>query len=261
MTSPRTRTAARLAVVSTAVVLGAASLGCGIIQNVVDTANTLGEFGDRLGKASEMTYTAEYTVADGSNVIRAQQPPNAAFIAGKERVIFAADSLIMCSNNKECQRAPMPGGAAIRAEDAGLIAGVTGPGFMTPELALGLIAATALIPGTDVDTSEKEYAGEDSLCASVTGVAEGMAQLEDGDTAADTAKDTGDDAVANSAESLDSFTVCVTEAGVLAAFSGTTVDGKTSAMELVKFQTSADPRAFAPPKGAKVVDVTQIPAQ
>jgi hypothetical protein len=250
MTTPRTRTAARLAVVSTAVALGAASLGCGIIQNVVDTANTLGEFGDRLGKAAELTYTAEYTVADGPNVVRAQQPPNAAFIAGNERVIFTGDSLIMCANNKECQRAPVPGGPAVRAEDAGLIAGVTGPGFMTPELALGLIAATALVPGTDVDTSEEEYAGEDSLCATVTGVAEGMAQLEDG---------TVDESVAESAESLDNFIVCVTEAGVLAAFSGTTVDGKTSGMELVKFDTSVNPAALAPPKGAKVVDVTQLP--
>ncbi len=32
--------------------LGAASLGCGIIQNVMDTANTLSEFGDRLGQVS-----------------------------------------------------------------------------------------------------------------------------------------------------------------------------------------------------------------
>jgi hypothetical protein len=251
MTSPRTRTAARLAVITAAAVLGAASLGCGIIQNVVDTANTLGEFGDRLGKAAELTYTAEYTVAEGPNVIRAQQPPNAAFIAGKERVIFAADSLLMCSSNKKCQRAPLPGGPSVRAEDAGLVAGVTGPGFMTPELALGLIAATALLPGTDVDTAEKEYAGEDSLCASVTGVAEGMAQLEEDDV---------EDNLGET-ETFDNFTVCVTESGVLAAFSGTTVDGKTSAMELVKFETSVNPAAFAPPKGAKVVDVTQLPVQ
>lgn len=248
MTSHRIRAAARLAVIPAAVVLGAASLGCGIIQNVVDTANTLGEFSDRLGKAAELTYTAEYKVADGPNVTLAQEPPNAALIAGKERMIFTTDSMTVCDAN-ECQRAPLATEAGIGAADAGLIAGVIGPGFVTPELALGLVAAAALVPGTDVDTSEREFAGQDALCADVTGVADGVAQLEDGAADADEATPT---------DAIQDFSVCVTDDGVLAAFTGTTSAGEKAALELVKFEDSVDEAAFAPPKGVEVVDVTQL---
>jgi hypothetical protein len=241
MTSPRTRTAARLVVVPAAIVLGAASLGCGIVQNVMDTANALSEFSDRLGKSAELTYTAEYAVADSDNVVLVQEPPNAALIAGNERAIFLADSLIMCDSTRECQRAPMPAGEGINAADAGLIAGVAGPAFVTPELALGLVAAAALLPGTDVDTSDREFAGEDALCADVTGVDEAQ-QGANADSAADE-------------PALSSFSICVTEAGLLASFSGTLQDGQQSAIELIKYEPSVDPAAFAPPKGAEVVDV------
>jgi hypothetical protein len=256
MTSPRTRTAARLVVIPAAVILGAASLGCGIIQNVMDTANTLSEFGDRLGKAAELTYTAEYAVAGGENVTLVQEPPNAAFIAGDGRMIFTADSLVMC-DAKECQRAPVAGGVGVGAADAGLVAGIAGPGFVTPELALGLVAAAALVPGTDVATSERKFAGQDALCADVTGVADGVANLEQADDS-DAAEDAAEAAEA-AAETLNDFSVCVTEDGVLAAFTGKTQAGEQSAIELIKFRDSANRAAFAPPKGAKVVDVTQLP--
>jgi hypothetical protein len=245
MTSPRTRTAARLVVVPAAIVLGAASLGCGIIQNVMDTANALSEFSDRLGKAAELTYTAEYAVADSDNVMLVQEPPNAALIAGKERAIFLPDSLIICESTRECQRTPMPAGQGIHAADAGLIAGVAGPAFVTPELALGLVAAAALLPGTDVDTSEREFAGEDSLCADVTGVDEAQRGVN--------ADEAADGAAAEPA--LRSFSICVTEAGLLASFSGTTADGQEAAIELVRYEPTADAAAFKPPKGAEVVDV------
>jgi hypothetical protein len=250
MTSPRTRTAARLVVIPAAVVLGVASLGCGIIQNVMDTANTLGEFGDRLGRAAELTYTAEYAVASGKNVTIVQEPPNAAFLAGDGRLIFTADGMVIC-DAKECQRAPIAGGTSLGAANPGLVAGIAGPGFVTPELALGLVAAAALLPGTDVATSEKEFAGQEALCADVTGVADGVADLE--------AADDSGAAAATSDEALNDFSVCVTEDGVLAAFTGTTQAGETSAIELIKFRETADPAAFAPPKGATVVDVTRLP--
>ena len=246
MTSPRIRAAARLAVLPAAVVLGAASLGCGLIQNVVDTANTLSEFSDRLGRSAELTYTAEYKVAEGPNVTLVQQPPNAALFAGKERMIFTADSMTVC-DAKECQRAPLAAGAGIAAADAGLIAGVAGPGFVTPELALGLVAAAALVPGTDVDTSEREFAGQDALCADVTGVADGMAQLEE---------DADDEATPTDA--IQDFSVCVTEDGVLAAFTGTTSAGEKAAIELIDFDDSANEAAFATPKDVEVVDVSQL---
>ena len=46
----------------------------------------------------------------------------------------------------------------------------SGPGFVTPELALGLIAAAALVPGAKVEQSERSIAGQDSLCATASGL-------------------------------------------------------------------------------------------
>ena len=91
--------------------------------------------------------------------------------------------------------------------DAGLVAGVAGPGFVTPELALGLIAAAAFVPDAEVSQSEKTIAGESALCATVTGL---EAAASPGD--ADAPKD---------------FSVCVTDAGILASFSGTSTSGET----------------------------------
>ena len=50
------------------------------------------------------------------------------------------------------------------------MAGVAGPGFVTPELALGLILAAALVPGAKVEQSEKTIAGQSSKCATATGL-------------------------------------------------------------------------------------------
>ncbi|HEU4423291.1 MAG TPA: hypothetical protein VFR67_12225 [Pilimelia sp.] len=245
MTSPRSRTTARIAALSAATLLGLGTLGCGYVQNAIDTANTLSEFSDRLGKATQLTYTAEYTFTDqaGSTgpakVTLVQQPPNTAFISGSSRMIVTAEHLTMCEKREgrvECQRSANPAGAVT---DTGLVSGVAGPGFVTPELALGLVAAAAMLPGTDVATSERKIAGQDSLCADVTGI---QAPPEEGPNQ----------------EMLQDFSVCVTEAGVLASFSGTANTGDKVAIVLASFSEKASPKAFAPPAGAKVVDVTAI---
>jgi hypothetical protein len=50
----------------------------------------------------------------------------------------------------------------------------------------------------------------------------------------------------------------VTDAGILASFSGTSTGGESIAIELTKYSTAVDAAAFAPPAGANVVDVNQI---
>jgi hypothetical protein len=72
--------------------------------------------------------------------------------------------MIMCDGS-EGQQAPTAAGA-----DASMVAWVAGPGFITPELALGMVAAAAIVPSTDVNTSKKEIAGQAALCANVTGI-------------------------------------------------------------------------------------------
>jgi hypothetical protein len=234
MTTNSRRAAARIATVAAAAVLGGFSLGCGIIQNAVDTANTLSEFSDRLGKAAALTYTAEYKT-DGGTVTLAQEPPNTAVINGEQKLIFTAEAMTICDAGK-CQQAPSAAAVSGTA-DANLVASVAGAGFLTPELALGLVAAAAIVPGSDVSTSEKEIGGVDSLCADVTGIKD--------PTGADD-------------EMVQEFSVCVTDNGVLASFSGATNTGEQASIELVAFSDTVDPAAFEPPAGASVVDVTAI---
>jgi len=238
--TPRT---SRVLVATLASILGVTSLGCGLVdqaKNLVDTAQVLSDFADRLGKSANLTYTAEYRVTGGDSVKLVQHPPNSAFVGKSGSFIFTKDYMYVCGTEKRvttCQRtvnnAQNVGGA-----DAGVVAGVTGPGFVTPEIALGLIAAAAFVPGAEVATSERTIGGEKSLCANAT-------NLEAASTPGD--KDAPKD-----------FSVCVTETGILASFSGTTAGGEKAEIELVRYAATADPKALAPPDGAKIVDVTTL---
>lgn len=233
----------RITIGVAAAVLLVASLGCGIIsqaKNVIDTAEVLGDFADRLGKSSELTYTAVYDVAGGAQVTLVQQPPNSAFLGKDGRFIFTPEHMILCGEQQGemvCQRTPNQS-AEIDATSTGYVAGMAGAGFITPELALGLVAAAALVPGAKVDSSNKKIAGQESLCANVTGL----------DAAAD--PDAG--------ETLKDFSVCVTEAGILSSFAGTGTTGEHIEISLKQYQTKADPNAFKPPAGATVEDVGQL---
>ncbi|MEO3821286.1 hypothetical protein [Plantactinospora sp. B24E8] len=240
MTRLRRRVAGHLVALSTLVLFGA---GCGVIdtvQNVVDTANALSSFADRLGRAAELTYTAEYRATDRETgrtekVTYAQQPPNSATRNGDSWLIHTPEHVTVCAAD-ECQRLANQGGGTT-GPDAELVATVGGPGYLTPELALALVAAAAIVPGTDVDTGEKTIAGQPSLCATVTGISE---------------------AEGDQVGSLRDFSVCVTESGVLASFRGTANTGEEVSLELVRYSDKVDGKAFAPPTGANLRDVTEL---
>lgn len=245
MTSSRISTTriTRAAIVALATTLAAGSLGCGLIgqaKNLVDNVSALSDFADRLGNAQTLTYTAEYTTEDGSTVTLVQQPPNTAYVAKDSRFIFTSEATFLCSTEQAiltCQKSPNSS-STMDAGDSGLAAGIGGPGFITPELALGLILAASIIPGASVSQSDKTIAGQSSKCATATGL---EAAAEEGDT--DVPKE---------------FTVCVTDSGVLASFSGVSTSGEKKAIELKKYDESADAALFAPPPGAKIVDVTSL---
>jgi hypothetical protein len=239
MTSRRSK----VLVVALATTLAVASMGCGLIgqaKDLVDNATALSDFAERLGRAQTLTYTAEYSTGGSDTVTLVQQPPNVAYLAKDSRFMFTAESVFLCSTEQAvltCQKSPNSS-STMGSTDGGLVAGVAGPGFITPELALGLILAAALVPGATVTQSDKTIAGQSSKCASATNL---EAAAEEGDT--DVPKE---------------FTVCVTDDGVLASFSGTSTAGEVKAIELTKYSDTADAAAFAPPEGAKIVDVTQI---
>jgi len=50
----------------------------------------------------------------------------------------------------------------------------------------------------------------------------------------------------------------VADSGVLTSFTGTDGDGSHKGITMTSFSTTADATAFAPPPGAKIVDVTQL---
>jgi hypothetical protein len=233
----------RVLVTTLAVALAATAFGCGLLskaKNVAQTAAVLSDFADRLGKAQTLTYTAEYTVTGGDKVTLVQQPPNAAFIGKTGRFIFTKDFMYLCDTEDSvltCQKSPS-NSDNVNSSDSAFVAGIAGPGFVTPELALGLILAAALVPGATVTKSERTIAGEHSLCAKASGL---EAAASPGDT-----------------EAPKDFEVCVTDAGVLSSFNGTITNGQHAAIELSSFSLTADPNAFIPPADAKIVDVNQI---
>jgi hypothetical protein len=232
----------RSLIVGLATTVAAASMGCGMLdqaKNLVDNAAVLSDFADRLGKAQNLTFTAEYTADGGDTVTMVQQPPNTALLAKDGRFIFTTEATFLCMTEQAvltCQKSPND--PSTTGAGSGLAAGVGGPGFVTPELALGLILAASLVPGAKVEQSEKTIAGQSSRCASATGL---EAAAQEGDT--DVPKE---------------FTVCVTEAGILASFTATSTTTEYKAIELTKYSDTADASAFTPPAEAKIVDVTQI---
>jgi hypothetical protein len=236
---------ARIRTATAAGVLLVAMFGCGFIgaaKNLVATAQVLADFGDRLSKSATLTYTAQYQATDGTKVTFVQQPPNAAYQATEGSYIFTKDYIYLCgtTNGKtSCTRTPNQS-ADVTAADAGSIGTVAGAGFITPELALGLVAAAALVPGAKATESNKTIAGQQSLCVTVTGL---DAAASPGDTQAPR-----------------DFSVCVTDVGILASFSGTLTSGQKGDVTLVSYSATADSAAFQPPAGAQITDTGAIVA-
>jgi hypothetical protein len=230
-------------IASVAAVLVAATMGCGLIgaaKNLVASAKILSDFGERLSKSSTLTYTAKYQATGGNTVTFVQQPPNAAYQSKDGSYIATRDYIYLCGTadgKTACQRTPNQSSDA-STQDASAIALVAGGGFVTPELALGLVAAAALVPGAKASESDKTIAGQKSLCVTVTGL---DAAASPGDT-----------------EAPRDFTVCVTDVGILSSFSGSLTSGEQASIELTSYSDKADPAAFSPPAGAVVTDVTAI---
>jgi hypothetical protein len=219
------------------------AMGCGLIgkaQQVVGTAKILSDFADRLEKGEKLTYTATYNVAGGDQVTLTQQPPNSAYIGKSARFIFTSTAMYLCDTEDgvlTCQKST-PTGDSVDAGDAGLVAGVAGDAFVSPALALGLIAAAVLVPGAKVSESNKTIAGQSSRCATASNL---DAAASPGDTSAPR-----------------DFTVCITDGGALASFTGTDTSGQKLGMVMTTYSSTADPKSFQPPAGAKIVDVDQI---
>jgi hypothetical protein len=242
-----TRILTRAAVVAAAVVLGAATLGCGFIANVgnaVDNLAAVGDLTDKLTRSANLTFTARYSLVDASGTATVvQEPPRAAYTGADGTFILTAEALYMCTTNvpATCQRAPnsMEGKAPV--DYAAYATAVAGGGFISAPMAITMIGAASIVPGVEIETSAREIAGLDGTCLRATGIS------------------SPEQAGAGNTE-LTELTVCVADNGVLTAFSGTGTDGSRVGVELTNYSATVDPAAFAPPAGAKVVDVPALSA-
>jgi hypothetical protein len=240
------RAGTRILAVSAAALLGAGALGCGIIskaKQAVENVSQITDLADKLDKSAQLTYTAEYSLVDGGGVATVvQQPPNAAFIGKSGRFVLTEDFLLMCSTEQgktTCQRTANQTKTQASADQAAYMTAVAGGGFVSTPMALALMTAAAVVPGVKIEKSSKKVAGLASTCLHVTGIP------EDNDPSSVEAKE---------------FTVCVGDNGVLTTFTGVGTDNKKIGVEMQKFVTTADPKAFAAPAGAKVVDVDNLEA-
>jgi hypothetical protein len=232
----------RASVALAALALTIATSGCDVVSRVQDAAGnvqTLSEMADQLKDSSELTYTAEYKNSAGQAPVRlVQDPPRSAYVGPTGSYIAADDATLLCQRAGQvttCQKAPPQGAAAIA--DAATLSAVTGQGFVPPSLAIGLLAAASLYPDAKVTESTKTIAGQESACVSATGFS-GLA----GETA----------------PPVQDFTLCITKDGVLGSFEGLLQNGERGGITLSSYTPSADPAAFQPPKGARIVDVAQL---
>lgn len=235
----------RVVVVIAAAVVSAGTLGCGVVskaKQAVENVSAISDLADKLGKSDQLTYTGTYKLDDGSTATVVQQPPKAAFVGKSGRFILTEDALLLCSgtgSNVACQRSPNQNKVAASADQAAYVSAVAGGGFISAPMAVAVMTAAAVVPGTKIDKSEKKVAGVNSTCLHVTGIP------ADKDPNAVTAKE---------------FTVCVGDNGVLTTFTGVGTDNKKVGVELAKFSSKVDAKAFVPPAGAKIVDVQDIQA-
>jgi hypothetical protein len=237
----------RVVVIIAAAVVSAGSLGCGVVskaKQAVENVSAISDLADKLGKSDQLTYTGSYKMDDGSTATVVQQPPKAAFVGKSGRFILTEDALLLCSgtgtgSKVSCQRSPNQNKVAGSADQAAYVSAVAGGGFISAPMAVAVMTAAAVVPGTKIDKSEKKVAGVNSTCLHVTGIP------ADKDPNAVTAKE---------------FTVCVGDNGVLTTFTGIGTDNKKVGVELTKFSSKVDAKAFIPPAGAKIVDVQDIQA-
>jgi hypothetical protein len=233
----------RVALVIAAAVVSAGTLGCGVVskaKQAVENVSAISDLADKLGKSDQLTYTGTYKMDDGSTATVVQEPPKAAFLGKSGRFILTQDALLLCSGtggNVACQRSPNQNKVAASADQAAYVSAVAGGGFISAPMAVAVMTAAAVVPGTKIDKSEKKVAGVNSTCLHVTGIP------ADKDPNAVTAKE---------------FTVCVGDNGVLTAFTGVGTDNKKIGVELTKFATKVDEKAFVAPAGAKIVDVQDL---
>lgn len=220
----------------------ATGVGCGVIgaaKKLAGNVQTISDFSEKLQKGLTLTYHAEYKDQDGKKVTVQQQPPKSVYITDTGPLIITSDTIYSCDNSSGTMTCDKEEVTSTDDSTAALAASSVGTGgFMAGELGIGLLLAASLVPKAKIDKSSKKIAGQDSDCVKVT----------------DLGDDTGDGNT-----DFNSFTMCITDDGVLSEFTGTDTDGKTTGETMTSYTTKIDSSLFQPPPGAVINDAGNLP--
>jgi hypothetical protein len=215
--------------------LGAILSGCGSMggaQQVIDRSHLVNEMASRLDHASELTYTADYRLADGerATIAQTQDPRRAAYTYPGGKFATTPDATVDCrvDNGATTCTLTAPPSPSTDATTM-LLNALRDRSLVPPTLVVGLLTAASLSPDTVIKQHDTTLAGEHATCISVSGVE-------------------------NSAASQ--FDACITSAGVLGSFKGL-VNSKTMEVSLIRYVASVTEDAFDLPSDARIVD--QLP--
>jgi hypothetical protein len=209
---------------------------CGSIgdaQQVIDRARLVNDLASRLDRATELTYTAEYQMPDGSRytIAQAQQPVRVAYTYPGGKVATTPDASTDClaAAAVTCTLTGPPSPATDAQTE--LSTALHDRALVSPTLVIGLLTAASLSSNAVIRQHDTTIAGEPARCVDVTGVENSSATQ---------------------------FDACITSTGVLGSFNGT-VDGKLMSVSLIRYLPSVAPDAFGPLAGAKIVDRRPAP--
>jgi hypothetical protein len=205
----------------------------GCSRAAADEPALLNDLANRLDKAGDLTFTAEYRLDGGEEALiaQAQDPRRAAYEYPGGKALFTETELTHCVGVRcTLSTPPSPGtepALELLASSGGPVSSAspststhTVAGLVAPSSAVRLVS-TAVTDGATVTRYQKTIAGEKSTCVGVHGP-------------------TG-------------FTTCFTADGLLGSFTGT-VGGRMYSFELTTYATTADAAKFELPTGAVVDD-------
>lgn len=199
----------------------------------------IGDLAAKLEASSKLTYTAAYKLPEGTTATVVQQPPDVAFAGPTGRFIFTRDAMYRCSPQPQpatCEKVKNTN-EAVDLDTDQAIPGWIGPGFVTARTAGFTLIAAALLGSnymTD-DRGERAFAGVQSTCLGLTTLLPDYKFYL----------------------GLGAFDICVADNGVLTSFDGFGDRGKVG-VELTSYAETADPAAFQPPAGYRIVNVESL---
>jgi hypothetical protein len=218
--------------ISAAALLSTLLTGCGPVDSahqVIDRSKLVNELASRLDRASTLTYTAEYELADKEHttVAQAQKPVRASYTYPAGKIATTLESTIDCRSGGDklvCTVAPPQ---KPTSDTTAVFTTMRERGLVIPQQVIGLLTSASLAKRVpEIKTTSDIIAGEAATCVEVSGL-------------------TG--------QATNHFRACITDTGVLGSFDGR-LDDRTADVTLVRYSSQVADDAFDAPEGAEIID-------